>query len=593
MFVESGTTAVLKMLRLFLIMAVCESILHEIQQPDGEVLYIWIPDKNITQSPTMKPTIKPTVIPTQSPSTLKSSESPTKSPTLLAIANPDEVISSQISGRNALKPKRKKTKKPTQHPITLSPTMLPTTVSPTKYPTYRPTKMPKKSTKKPTRVPTTRKPTNYPTTKPTKQPTKQILNHTISSEKTKIIPSVHKQLIHIYSINFKECVIKDLRKFESNLVKEQSNVNNALIVTKLTPDLVKFDALYQKTKSLRSIIGCTDNVDVAFHISQLFFFLAQQRFPLSDTSRWIKESLDSMTALPEKVFYDIYQKLKLLYNKKATKTQLRFIDLIRIIYQISGIKNTNLMHLKLGKVDNELNKLLKTELVVLFDLYLLMSKKLFLMKIEQFYLHYKQSYEANNDNNSWLFANTTLAIFRADHTAFEQRIDRVIANLKSFHGRDQPSNLLPPSGFNKIQQDIQNISNVVHRVWGFMHAFCISDALIKWQSISELQNRSIHMIFTKDTIESLIDITLIELGFHKEPGKVRRYDVRCNKGQIGTFRTDKADPVQYMDDVLKSTMFRGGVMSVILHVLDTIGMFIVINGIFLMLYLLLWKYTFR
>ena len=556
-------------------MVISEAVVQEIETPDGDTILFWIPDKTPTSSPSQRPTSIPT-------------ESPTKYPSKVSINPINNSIQNQS---NQAITKRRKKRKP---PPTLLPTITPIPI-PTANPTQRPSKQPtKQPTRKPTRVPTTKRPTNFPTTKsPTTNPTlSQSDKLHIPPTNTSIVKPIekHQQLIHLYMFDMNQCTMGDVIKFERDLITTHTNSdpdNNAFIFRKMKLDFYKYDALFQNTKTMRSIVAYEHNLETAFNVNHLFLVIAQQHLPHHDLSKWLREILFTMTVLPEKIFDDVYQQLKGLYSKKPTKAQLKLIDFIRNIYQICGIKDGNFCRRKIQQYDDELNKLIQNEWIILLDFYDILSRKLLTINLARFYQDYDTSSKRNARNHSWLFRNGTIAKLHADELSFEQQMKAIVSNLKQIYSSGSGSKSgaaknLPSVTLNEFHAAINIFGQSLSKLLAWMHAFYISDALIEWQSTSELKNRSIHIIIYKDTIENLMDEAMEQLEYKS---KVRKYVVCYLDGKLGVFR-DSYNPAVWWNDIVK---LHGGHLGFLWRAIHVIGSLVMLNIILFMFYVIVKK----
>ena len=559
------------------IMVISQAVVQEIESPDGDPIFFWIPDKTPTSSPSQTPTNIPT-------------ESPTKYPSKVSINPINNSMQNQSSNQVISKRRKKKKSRPA---------LIPTTpiATPTANPTQRPSKQPtKQPTTKPTRVPTTKRPTNIPTTKsPTIIPTLSQSDelHTPSTNTSidhdKPIQK-HQQLIHLYIVNMNQCTMRDVINFERDLITTHTNSdpdNNAFIFSKLKQDFFKYDALFQNTKTLRSIIAYEHNLETAFHVNHLFLIIAKQNLPHHDLSTWLREILSTMTVLPEKIFDDVYRQLKGLYSKKPTKAQLKLIDFIRNIYQICGIKDGNLFHRKIQQFDNELNKLIQNEWKILLDFYGILSRKLFTINLAQFYQLYNVSSQHNAQNHSWLFRNDTIANMHADELRFEQQMQTIVANLKQVYSSGSGSKSgaaknLSSVALKEVHAAIDILGQSLSKMWNWMHAFYISDALIEWKSTSELKNRSIHIVIYKDTIENLMDETMKHLEYKN---KLRKYMIVYVGGKLGVFR-DSYNPAVWWNDIVK---LHGGYQPFLWCTINVFGSLLMLHIIFFMFYVIVKK----
>eukprot|EP01084_Bolivina_argentea_P224701 379902_1 len=312
--------------------------------------------------PTLKPTYKPTSFPTNTPST-----NPTSSPTLYPSIYPTQSPTLQ-----PIKTKtRKRQKKKHQNTTTLKPTFNPTT-----YPT-KPPKGKKTTTKKPTRFPTTKSPTL----------SRRIRNNALNKSSTN--KPVTNRTMHLYIID--DC--DHHRQFERNLIvnNKDKNEKHAYIIGTLTHDIVKFDHLFQQTKSntkskqLRSIRTYNSNIDIAMQRCTSFLLLIQHHTPKMDKfADWI---INVLEYLPTKIFHFVRQSV--FKRNKQSRSQKEFMFLIMNIYETASMNNEQRKHEKMQQLSIQLFGFINSEFATIVKLFDILFRKLYDMKMDSFGEHYK------------------------------------------------------------------------------------------------------------------------------------------------------------------------------------------------------------
>ena len=172
------------------------------------------------------------------------------------------------------------------------------------------------------------------------------------------------------------------------------------------------------------------------------------------------------------------------------------------------------------------------------------------MNLAEFYHQYEIASNLYARNYSWLFDNDSMAKFKSDETQFYKQLSAIVGSLKQlyFGSHSKVGTNLQQLNSEGVYEKIDNLTQISSNMWSWMHVFYINDAIIKWKSMPELQNRSIHIVIYENIMmENLMTQSMDELGFID---KLRRYKVFRIDGKLGVFQ-DSYNPYIWWNDIVK------------------------------------------